>query len=83
MDLLMRFADRIRLFLLSRFFRLREVEEYFEETDGRYLNVSYWASIRGITKQEAEYELEEGVSRKYFEKQYPGPIYVATKSNDI
>jgi hypothetical protein len=47
--------------LAEHFFRLREIETFIEKTNERYLDAQLWASIQGITPDEAESELLQGV----------------------
>jgi hypothetical protein len=54
--------------IAARFFRLREIEDFIETTDERYLDETTWAKIRGIPVAEAARQLEEGAKRHYLEE---------------
>ncbi|HEY1754422.1 MAG TPA: hypothetical protein VGG72_03435 [Bryobacteraceae bacterium] len=47
--------------LAKRFFRLEEIERFVATTGERYLDADLWAGIQGISTDEAELQLQEGV----------------------
>jgi hypothetical protein len=47
--------------LAKRFFRLEEIERFVATTGERYLDAELWAGIQGISAEEAEQQLLEGV----------------------
>jgi hypothetical protein len=54
--------------IAARFFRLREIESYIKATDERYLDAATWARIRGISTDEAAWQLEQGLKLRYLEE---------------
>jgi hypothetical protein len=66
----MQWPNKLWVFLLRRFFRLAEVEEFIRRTDERYLDVKSWASIRGISEEEALHQLQFGVQSGWLRQCY-------------
>jgi hypothetical protein len=51
-----------------RFFRLKQIEDFLQATNERYIDATIWGSIRGISPAKAARQLEEGVRLGYLER---------------
>lgn len=70
MNLFPHWRNRVWHFILRRFFRLREVEEFVSRTGERYLDAKGWASMRGISENDALAQLTYGVNSGRLERCY-------------